>query len=141
MKRYCLVLMLCCTLTGCAKLAHLDELLRLKDLSDNRDGQAVYVEKRDKDFEKLLTVVKANTLDRFYDQASFLKEFGPPLLRREVTRDGQPLEQWLYRYTVRAFESPKIYVYFNRSNRIVLWEYYPRDNPGNSSTVIQRTIP
>ena len=115
-------------LAGCAKLAHLEELLRLKELSDDRDRQDQYREKQDQYFERLLTALKNDSLNRFTDRRSFLQAFGPPIFARSVRHpDGQTTEQWLYRYTTRPFDSPKVYCYFSPDGKLADYRYFPRE--------------
>ena len=111
------------TLAGCAKLSHLDQLLTLKDLSDEQDRLAVFVEEQDKRFEKLLAAYADKTIEQYQDQKSILKAFGEPVWRRSIQNDQQPLEQWLYRYSTQFFDSPKVYFYFDEKGKVVKWEY------------------
>jgi len=113
---------------GCAKLAHLQELLTLKALSLERDQQELDMEKQDKNFDNLLAAVENNSLEQGTHQRKFLGAFGEPILVSQVTGDDQQtLEKWLYRYATRPFGSPKVYVYFDRKEKLVEWEYLPRD--------------
>lgn len=115
-------------LTGCAKLEHLQELLTLKDLSDDREQQDIYVRNHDESFERLLKVVKNNSLDQFPDKKSFLKSFGKPLLTEQVMLNGEPLEKWLYRYATRSVGFPKVYLYFDQSGKLKHWQYFSRED-------------
>ncbi len=132
-----LVLLIILSSAGCAKLAHLDELLRLKDLSENRDGQEIFVQKQNKNFEKLSGVAKANNIASYKDEKTFIKEFGRPIVSREITSQDQPLTQWLYRYSTQKFGSPKVYLYFDNQEKLVRWEYYPRDNSDDPSAKLE----
>ena len=109
--------------TGCAKLAHLQELLTLQELSKDRDQQALDVARQEQDFEKLLAAVKDHSIVQFTDQRSLLQSFGKPILTKPVEREGRRMEQWLYRYPTQAFGSPKIYFYFDASGKLLDWEY------------------
>ena len=122
--------------TGCAKLEHLQELLTLKDLSDDRDQQDIYVRNHDESFERLLKAVNNNSLDQFPDKKSFLKTFGKPLLTEQAVLNGQSLEKWLYRYATRSFGSPKVYLYFDQSGKLKHWQYFSRDN--RSAAILQK---
>ena len=108
---------------GCAKLAHLEQLLTLKAYSENKDRQAEYVTEQDERFERLLEAVKNNTLDQYSDKESFLKEFGEPIFVREVVREDKPYDSWLYRYTAQLFGSEKVYLYFDEGGRLRDWEH------------------
>ena len=112
---------------GCAKLAHLQELLTLKELSDERDQQVLYVAQQDKNFEKLLAAIQDHSIVQFTDQKNFLQTFGKPVLTKRIEREGKPLQQWLYRYLTKPFGSPKVYLYFDASGKLLDWEYLKRD--------------
>ncbi len=111
--------------TGCAKLEHLDQLLTLKDLSEEGDRQDRYVENQDHKFELLLEAVQSNALSQDTHQKKILQKFGDPIYREEITRDGQGVEKWLYRYTKEFFDSEKVYLYFDREGKLINWEYLP----------------
>ena len=113
--------------TGCAKLEHLQELLTLKDLSDDRDQQEIYMKNREKSFKILAAALKDNSIERFQNKKAFLTNFGKPLVIRSVVLNQQSLERWLYRYPTRAFGSPKVYLYFDKSGKLQFWQYFPRD--------------
>ena len=121
--------------TGCAKLAHLDELLTLKALSDDRDQQDLYVANRGKKFEKLVAALKDSSIGRFGYKKDFLKEFGEPILVQPIGHGSgndvvvmKPGERWIYRYPVRPFGSPKVYLDFDRSGKLMSWQYISRDD-------------
>ena len=113
---------------GCAKLAHLQELLTLKEFSSDRDQQESYIEKQDKNFEKLWVAVQESSMNQWTHRREFLGVFGKPILVSQVAGDDQQtLEKWLYRYASRPFGSPKVYVYFDREGKLVQWKCLPRD--------------
>ncbi len=131
MKKFLLLFFILFFLTGCAKVEHLQELLTLKDLSDDRDQQDIYVRNHDESFERLLQAVKDNSINQFPDKKSFLKAFGKPLLTRQVVWKGESLEKWLYRYATRSFGSPKVYLYFDKFGKLKSWKYFPREEDKN----------
>lgn len=110
---------------GCAKVAHINELMTLKAYSDNQDAQHRYVEKQAGQFEKLLAAVEDGSISQYKNQRSFLTHFGEPVLSRDVERNGQSCVLWLYRYAVRAATSPKVYLYFDQKKDLIGWEYDP----------------
>ena len=114
-------------LCGCAKLAHLEELLTLKSLSDNQVEQAKYIEAQDKKFKALLEAVENNRLDQYPNQRSFLKAFGQPIFTKKVKKENQQLEQWLYRYGAKFEGSEKVYLYFDDSGNLVSWKHIKPD--------------
>ena len=110
-------------LMGCAKLAHIDELLTLQELSIDQDKQAKFVQEQDKKFESLLAAIQSDSFRRYTDQKSFLKDFGPPVTKQTITKENQLLEKWVYRYATKAFNSEKVYVYFDQSGKLMEWEH------------------
>ena len=110
-------------LNGCAKIAHLQELLTMKALSDNQDAQSKDVKKQDEKFKKLLEVVNNNQMSQYPNKKSFLKAFGEPIFFKEIEKDGQKLEQWLYRYSTKLFDSERMYIYFDREGKLVSWRH------------------
>jgi len=113
------VLFLTLLTCGCAKLAHLQELLTLKGFSDNQTEQTKYLEAQDKKFKALLAAVGDGTIGRFRSKKSFLRNFGDPILAHKVNRDGVIREEWLYRYARKFMGSEKVCVYFDASGRFV----------------------
>ncbi len=115
-------------LSGCAKLAHLDDLLRLKSLSDNQAQQRKYVEEQNKKFEALLDIVKNNRIHEYPNKESFLKAFGGPIFAKKIQRDDKTLEQWLYRYAQKLSGSEKVYVYFDEAGNFVDFKHVKSEN-------------
>lgn len=119
---------------GCAKLAHLQELLTLKELSEDRDQQDVYVRNHDAGFERLLAAVKDGSIKRFQHKNDFLKEFGNPILIKVVpSSTTKPQAMWLYRYSTKAFGSPKVYLYFLDSGELKDFQYFSREQSLSAS--------
>ena len=111
------------TFQGCATVSHLQELLTMQSLSDNQTHQEKFVQKENERFEKLLDAVKSNRLSEYPDQESFLQAFGEPIFSKERKREGKKVEEWLYRYAARLFDSDKVYLYFDESERLIDFEY------------------
>lgn len=125
-KRIVLPFFLLTFCAGCAKLAHLQELLTLKAYSQDRDVQAEYVEGRDQQFEELLQYAKTNTFpDELNTSGQIAEAFGSPILSRETQHNGQPAVMWLYRYQVKYFHSEKVYFYFDPQGQLLDWNYVP----------------
>ena len=110
---------------GCAKLEHLDQLLTLKDLSDEGDRLDKYVQAQDSKFELLVGAVKKNTLKRNSHKNKILKIFGDPVYTEEISKDGQKVQQWLYRYAKNFFDGEKVYLYFDARENLIDYEYIP----------------
>ncbi|MDP2652990.1 MAG: lipoprotein [Candidatus Omnitrophota bacterium] len=112
-------------LSGCAKLAHLQELLTLKSYSEEKDAQTKFIESQDKKFEQLLAVVKSGRMGDYPDRKTAVKAFGVPVLARSVERAGQQQDECLYRYARGYLNSDKVYLYFDSSDRLTEWEFVP----------------
>ena len=123
MNRFAVFSLILIFSSGCAKIRHMQELLTLKSYSDNQEIQHRYVKEQDRKFEELLKVVKGSQLEKFSNQKTFIRKFGNPIFIKEVEKDGRQLEQWLYRYAKRYFDSEKVYVYFDRSRKLIDWRY------------------
>ncbi len=126
MKRNFVLLIAFIFLSGCAKLTHLQELLTLKSYSDDQALQDRYIERQDRQFEELLQTVQGKKgLSEYPTKTSFMRHFGEPIYIKAMEKNGQVLEQWLYRYQMKYFESDKVYVYFDSQGNLVDWIYVP----------------
>lgn len=112
-------------LTGCAKLAHLDQLLTLKAVSDEQARMGKEIERQDARFERLVTAVTEGSISQYKDQKSVAAQFGPPVFTEKIAEDGRPLEVWVYRYAARFFDSPKVYLYWDQAGNLIRWEFTP----------------
>ncbi|MCR4338110.1 MAG: hypothetical protein NUV91_09935 [Candidatus Omnitrophica bacterium] len=110
-------------LTGCAKIAHMQELLRLKSYSENKDLQAKSVEKQNQNFEKLLAAVQEDPPHQYSTERKFRREFGRPIFIKQKEKDGEIYNIWLYRYSTKFFNAEKVYVSFNQKGKLVSWEH------------------
>ena len=122
-----------CALTingGCAKVAHMQELLTLKALSDNQTQQAKYIEGQDKKFEKLLETLKTGQLQKYPNQKAILKTFGEPIFKKTMTDSSQ---EWLYRYAAKLFDSEKVYLYFDADGHLKHWKHIPPETTKKQS--------
>ena len=116
------------TLSGCAKLSHMDQLLTLKGLADEQSQMKKYVQEQDRKFDLMLNEVKAGTLDDYSNERKVLRTFGEPVFKEHVSEDGQELELWLYRYATEFFGSDKVYLYFDKDGNLVKSEYIEGKN-------------
>lgn len=136
MEKRILAAVLLFALTGCTQakqVAHMDELLKLKAMSESRDEQAKYIEEQNKRFDALLETVKTDRLKEYPDKKSIVKLFGQPVFTRDVVQDGQPAEQWLYRYATKYFKSDKVYLYFDAQGKFSRFEYVPAPPEKNAA--------
>ena len=110
---------------GCAKLAHLDQLLILKGMDDEQKQQRRYVEEQDKRFEKIRDAVQNGQIKKFSNQKQIAAKFGQPVYKKTIQKDNQNLDLWVYRYTVKYFDSDKISLYFSPDGQLVDSVYEP----------------
>jgi hypothetical protein len=116
-------------IAGCTQvkqLQHLDELMTLQDVSKNGDEEVKFVEAQDKNFDRLLEVVKSDKLKNFPDKKSILSTFGQPILVSPMTSGG---EEWLYRYAIKYFNTDKIYLYFDDKGNLMRAEHVVPQSP------------
>ena len=110
------------SLSGCAKLRHLNELLTLKDYSEEQasiDGQ---VKLQDEKFDRLLEAVRSGKIDAYKEEKEILDNFGEPVLKREEKGEEEILSEWLYRYQVKYFDTDKVYLYFDNNGILKDWK-------------------
>ena len=108
---------------GCAKLAHIDQLLTLKNLSDEQGRQEQYVEAQDKKFQLLLEAVKDKSIERYKSKGSIVRKFGEPVFCEARQKDGGTIDFCLYRYAKKFFDSQKVYFYFDPKGKLIEWQY------------------
>ena len=108
---------------GCAKLAHMDQLLTLKGLSDEQARMGEEIKRQDARFESLVAAVEEGSVGKYKSRKSVSGAFGAPVFTKKVEEDGRPLEVWVYRYAAKFFDSPKVYLYWDQSGQLVRWEY------------------
>lgn len=121
--RVLIFILLAAVCSGCAKVAQLQELLTLKGYSDEKVAEEKYIKAQDRKFEKLMAAVQGGTIKKYAKAAAVLKTFGDPVFIRPAVKDGAKCEEWLYRYTIKYFDSPKVYLYFDSKGKILSWEF------------------
>jgi len=119
--------------SGCAKIAHIQELLTLKAYSDEGEAQERHIKDQDNKFEQLLAVVREDAVVAGITQKDFRKKYGDPVYVRERICDGAACDEWLYRYTVRPFDSDKVYIYFSKDGTLRSWRYVPCEDKKESN--------
>jgi len=114
-----LTLLILPALGGCAKLAHLEQLLCIKSYSENRDIQLAYVDLQNENFDRLLAAVNAGEIQPGIKKQDLVEKFGEPVIHRPVMGRGGAREEWLYRYATVYFNTEKIYMYFGEDGRMI----------------------
>jgi hypothetical protein len=105
--------------SGCAKLEHLDELLTLKSYSDEQEAITRTVKAQDAKFDQLLTAARGGTLKTCGWRTEVLKQFGPPIYEKETACARGPCHVWLYRYATEFSNTPKVYISFDKTGRLM----------------------
>ena len=120
----CLIVVIC--LSGCMKLKqvlYVRPLLTLKSSSEEGDTMDSYVQEQDMKFEALVAALYDGTLEHGLTQKKFKEGFGDPVMIENVTRNNQEMTLWLRRYTVRYWDSDKVYLYFDKDGKLQDWEF------------------
>lgn len=111
--------------TGCAKVAHMQELLRLKGYSQNKDGQVSVVQEQNRRFEHLLVAARNGTLRQYSNQESIWTNFGQPIFDKKVKMENSVYQVWMYRYSTKLFGSDKVYLYFDSEGQLRMYDFFP----------------
>ena len=81
-------------------------------------------------------VVQNGEIEEYATQKKIQRFFGDPVFVKKITKDEKDLELWLYRYAVRYFDSPKVYLYFDEG-KLYDWERYAPENSDDVSCLIK----
>jgi len=109
----------CFFAAGCAKLAHLDQLLTLKAYSEEQEALAQQVAEQDARFATLLVAAHEGRLKDYSTDRAVREAFGPPILEKQKDCGAQECRIWLYRYATDMIGSPKVYIYFDKTGRLM----------------------
>lgn len=112
MIKYLLIALL---LTGCSAVTNLDKLLVLKGRSDEEAAMDKMVARDDKRFEEMMKLVKSDQMGKYKSKDLIQRKFGPPLFV-ETVETG---DVWIYRYSTKAFNSPKVYLAFDAKGSLI----------------------
>ena len=119
--------------SGCTILENLDEISTLGDYSREKDTQHRMVKTINDHYDALSQAKMPNCSDfeklgycegpnNYPDEASFVRSFGEPLLKKDLS-DGT--QRWLYRHAIYRLSKDKVYVYFDRDGKMIKWERLP----------------
>ncbi len=112
----------CLCLSGCAILGNLDEVFILQGYSNEKDAQHRLVKSINGHYDDLSKVIDKGTINDYKDEGSFVKAFGAPILKKDLS-DGS--QRWLYRYAIYRLAKDKVYVYFDHNGKMIKWEKLP----------------
>ena len=108
---------------GCAKVKNLPQLLTLKGMMESGIATDAYVDEKERQFELLVTNFKENDLQGFSRAKDIIREYGEPIMIKDVLWRSVNLEQWLYRRPVKYSKTDRIYLYFDLDGNLVDKEY------------------
>lgn len=127
MKKFVIVfgaVLLVCGCTQMKQIQHLDELLTLKEYSDEKDGQEKFVNESVKNYERLAQMIDDGTIEQIKTGKEIMKIFGRPIASKTIVREGLTFYQWLYRHPILSKAgNERVYLYLTPENRLVHWEH------------------
>ena len=124
MRHIAFVLLASFLFSGC-NIIHIPEIMRIRSVSANQDQQQKYVAAKNKEFKKLLKIVEKNKISKYKTQKDFVKGFGEPIFKKQLSQQGKYSQLWLYRYCQKMFGSEKVYLYFDDTGNLTKWEHRP----------------
>ena len=123
-----LIYFLIILVSGCATMEHLDELLTLKNVSDNQKDMDIYLKKQIKGFKKLLDDIKNDRLRKGESKNYIISTYYDPILTKQVGELKDIREVLLYRHPTEYFNSDRVYLYINNKGRLAYWEVKPAES-------------
>jgi hypothetical protein len=109
-------------LSGCTILENLDEISTLGNYSREKDAQHRLVKSINDHYDALIKAVDLGRVSDYKDKSSWTFSFGDPLLKKDLSGGVQ---RWLYRHAIYRLSKDKVYVYFDRSGKMIRWERLP----------------
>jgi hypothetical protein len=120
-------------LTGCTQLKqvqNLDQLLVLKEYSEEKEAQGKWIEQETENFNGILAAVRDGSIKNSPDRESIREQFGDPVIIENIEKDNAPVEQWLYRHPLQKLAFERVYLYFDSNGRLVRYEIVTPPNDG-----------
>ena len=112
-----LLLIIMFFVTGCGQHVH-----TLKQYSKEQDLIARQVETAKKKFNLLVEDIKQERLKEGRSKRKFIRIYGKPVITNAIDSNEAVLEL-LYRDPLKFFDTPKVYVYFNKEEKLIRWVY------------------
>ena len=110
-------------IAGC--LGSLSGAMALKRYSAGQKEIASYVKAAQYRFDLLAADIAGNALRVGLKRADIVGRYGEPVLDWKVDDAFGAVEKLLYRKPVEYFSTDRIYLYFDKEDRLVRWEYCP----------------
>ena len=122
---YLVIVLLC----GCAKVAHLNELLTLKRVADSQKQIEIYLAKQERGFNKLNEDIKNKVLVKGQLKRSIIAKYSEPVLTKVPEPENAGIKEiLLYRHPTNYFKSDRIYLYFDNGNKLISWKVEPAES-------------
>ncbi len=115
------VLLIACA--GCSSILPVEQIMRLKGYSDEKNRLHRLVDQQNKKFESLLAAISSGTLQKYSDQKSIWKNFGEPVFSKQINMDSSVYTVWMYRYSTKLIGSEKVYLYFDPQGKLKSYDY------------------
>jgi len=106
---------------GCSRV---EGLLTLKRLGDSQEQMQRSVDKQKAYLLKLIKDIKEDKLTPGSSIDDIERRYGEPVLVKEG-QEMSSIKVFLYREPTNYFESDKVYLYFNKEEKLTKWEYKP----------------
>jgi hypothetical protein len=98
-------------------MSHARELSTLKKFSDSRHKLENYVITQEESFDRLLEDIKFGRLKEGTSKSKIVSRYGEP-----VFCEDNSMYVCLYRYPLRYFSEDKVYLYFDKENKLNRFE-------------------
>lgn len=109
-------------ISGCFFLP--ENLKTLKNVGDSQKEINSYLSRQVKLFNRLLADLKRNALRPGISKERFIRIYGDPVISKEIAGpSGNTM--LLYRHPTNYFKSDRVYLYFDREEKLLRWEYKP----------------
>ncbi|MBU1999221.1 MAG: hypothetical protein ABIG46_00470 [Candidatus Omnitrophota bacterium] len=106
---------------GCASGYNTQGLLMLKRLGDNQKGIEVYIESQVKGLSRLRKDIVEGRLGAEIIKQDIADNYLEPI----VCRDVKGKERCLYRHPTKYFNTPRVYLFFNKEEKLLSWKLQP----------------
>ncbi|MBF0483203.1 MAG: hypothetical protein HQL25_00705 [Candidatus Omnitrophica bacterium] len=117
--RLFLLLCVCVVASGCSTASG---LVTLKNLTKEQKQTQLEVDKQDVQFAKLWVLASTGSFGDRKNAQDFERDFGAPILIKQVEVNGKKMEKWLYRNSTKFFDAQKVYLYFDEQKNYVKFD-------------------
>ena len=68
-----------------------------------------------------MRTIENGKMQQYTNKNKIRKSFGEPVYLGSFQVDGKTMEEWMYRYAIKYFDSPKVYLYFDEKGALDRW--------------------